>query len=248
MWSISKNSKPPTQHDIFQLISSRKWRELKAIISNHKSPDSILNNICDHKTNKSDLNALQLACSFHPPLDVIQCIYNAYPRAIYERDHKGNCALHTACKSGCIPGVVRFLVEKYPQAATKTNLKGRSPFLLACKSYLSSHLTSCHHLKRIMRIVNEELLTVLQFLVTAAPICVTIKDYLGMGPLDYAIKANVDSFVIDYVRSVVINMQRQMGLVKKMYTLGSKSPEGSISTAVETNMKRAPRKAGANAA
>ena len=243
MLQFFSNNKTDSDLDIFKLISLQKWDKLKTTISKKRYNKSMLHNVHEQSENKSRLTALQFICNFHPPLDVIQCLYNVYPEAIFEKDCNGNYALHKACMHGCSPDVVIYLVEKYPQAATKTNKKDRSPFLLACKSYLSTRVPRSNTLKRVERMINMELLSVLKILVSAAPQFCTRKDCYGLSPLDYATEANVDLCVQIYLKE-------QM---KHIYKLGIKDVEGLktqhtfVPATNQTNRKRRPRRAGAMA-
>jgi len=244
MMHFFSNTKTDSDLDIFQLISLQKWDKLKTTISKKRYNESMLYNVYQNSENRSRLTALQFVCYFHPPLDVIKCLYSVYPEAIREKDCNGNYTLHTACMYGCSPDVVRYLVEQYPQAATKTNKKDRSPFLLACKSYLSSPIPKANSLKRVQRVFNMELLNVLETLASVAPQFCTRKDYYGLSPLDYAMEANVHLCVQIY-------LQQKM---KDTYKLGIKDVEGLktqhtfVRVTNQANTQRRPRKAGATAA
>jgi len=88
------NENTSQSDNLFELISSQKWRKLKVYISKNKNiveayhaqctGTSILNvNKCLYHSN-SIHNALLYACYFHPPLEVVKCLYDAYPKAIQD--------------------------------------------------------------------------------------------------------------------------------------------------------------------
>ena len=122
-------------NDIFRLIASQKWHRLKATMFMHKSAIATCHDQCS-SSSKSYHSALHYACRFCPPLDVIRCLYKAYPKGIFEKDCKQRYALHIACKHGCSSDVISFLLKKTPDAANKADVKCRTPFLLAFKSYV----------------------------------------------------------------------------------------------------------------
>lgn len=182
--------------EIFQLISSRKWYELKQLLRKNtirnKSSVSKCTGPCCSKCNSTH-NVLHFACQFRPPPQVIKILYEANPKAVFEVDCKGRHPLHIACKHGCNPDVVKFLLEKNLSAAKKLDTKDRTPFLLACKSYVS-------RTNYRWRIGNACLTEVLQMLSEVDTISFLNEDYKGSTALEYAINQELPIEVVEYLQ------------------------------------------------
>lgn len=191
--------------NVHELISLQQWRKLKAHLFLHKRSASENKHTCSDDTRESLTHtALHHACHFHPPLGVIKCLYHADPRAVSQKDCRGNFPLHVACTRGCSPAVIEYLLEKYPQAAMSSDMNSRNPFLLACKSYLWNHKYS----QQKWKLANQELLDVLQLLNVAAPKSFTSEDCDGMAPIDYIIDTKATQIVNKYVVQLM-SMRRE---------------------------------------
>ena len=208
------NENTSRSDDLFELISSQKWRKLKVYIPKNKNiaeayhaqctGTSILNvNKCLYHCN-SRHNALLYACYFHPPLEVVKCLYYAYPKAIQDQDCKGCFPLHIACSNGCKPEVIKFLIQQYPQAMWETDVNNRNPIFHVCKSYASKSN------KRCKKTANKDLYAVLELLGSFAPMSFITEDKCGKTPLDYLITAEAHPLVVDYVRSIYVHLRREM--------------------------------------
>ena len=181
---LSNTNSHPNQRGIFDYIESNQWCKVQMYAFIHKK------DISKHPA------VMHYACFHHPSLQVIKSLYNAYPKAISEKDDKGNLPLHTACTRGCSPSVIKFLLKKYPQAALKTEMNDRNTFLLACRSYLWNHKYS----QQKWNIANKDLLEVLQILSTALPGSYIIKeDSDEMTPLDYLYETKAIPSVVRFV-------------------------------------------------
>lgn len=178
----------------------QQWRKLKICIVINKEIISISQ--VHAGSGNSSYNALQYACHYHPPIDVINCLYNADHKAISEINNEGQYALHIACAQGCSPIIIKYLLEKYPPAAEKTDLMGQTPFLLACKSYLRKNQQS-------RKVANKELLEVLQVLSAIASISF-LEDNNDKAPIEYLFEAEADELVTRYVNLVTSNLRQSM--------------------------------------
>lgn len=190
--------------NIFQLISSHKWRKVLKFVSEHKERISENHCICVDEVCQLEQNILHYACRFHPPLNIIQCLHQFNPKVIRREDCKGNYALHVACAHGCSPSVIQYLVKQYPLAAGKINTEDQNPFLLACKTYLQNNRN------KSKKTGNKDLLKVLKTLGAAAPMSFIVQDCEGMDPLDYIIEADVDLMVLRYIQYNSINLRREI--------------------------------------
>jgi ankyrin repeat protein len=72
------------------------------------------------------LYPLHWACSGGPPVQAVQVLLEAYPRAVRKVDGDGSTALHFACHYGASAAVVELLVQTYPQAAHHQDKFGRT--------------------------------------------------------------------------------------------------------------------------
>ena len=235
--------------DVFKIVSTRQWCRLNTYVLKNKDLVSIYRGVCSHTCNSSH-TTLQYACNYHPPQSAIKWIYNADPKAIRRRDCKGSFTLHIACAQGCSPSVIKYLLEKYPQAAEKTDKKDRTPFLLACKSYIRKSMNTS-------LIANNELLEVLHMLSVAAPMSFIREDCYRKAPLDYALEANVDMSVIQYVQIISSSLRQEMQNQKKtldndMSKLSLKGSDGVkqqvFLSQLGSKTKKEPRKFQAQAA
>ena len=200
--STSRNTSP--QMNVFKLISSKNWRKLKVHIFINKDAVSVYRGTCTQTCNSTH-NALQYACYYHPPLDVIKCLYHADPKAIRGKECKGKYALHIACEQACSPAVIRYLLKKYPKAADQVDEDGRSPFLLTCMRFLLKSNKSS-------KAATRELLEVLQILSASAPISLIGEDCNGMSALDFLLEEEVDIFIIKFVQMMSMCIRQEMDL------------------------------------
>lgn len=163
---------------------------------------------CDAETCRTGHTALQYACLFNPPIDVVRCLYYADPQAIRHKDCQGNYPLHSACSNGCSPEVIQFLVSASPQAAGNMNKEDRNPALLACQKYLSSFN------QKNKGVGNKKLLQILQILCAVAPMSFLHEDLDGLSHLDFLLEQEADLSVIRYVQLVSLKLRRQMDKAK----------------------------------
>lgn len=217
--------------DVFDIIKSQKWHKLKAYVFFNKSL------ISEHQvrsTTSNSRNPLQYTCQFHPPLDVIKCIYNAHPKAISDKDCIGHCALHIACANGCSSQVIKYLLKKYPDAVNQTDINNRNPFLLACRSYLwRSKLT--------WDTANKELLSLLFTMYRIAPVSSIIADCDEMTPLDYIHEREAKENVITYVQSVSSNVLQLVGVTNESVYCPSELELRNVDTKKQHDLKPALR-------
>lgn len=188
--------------DIFELIASRKWQRLKATIFMHKSIVATSHRKC-FPSCTSRHSALHYACQFHPPLDVIRCIYKAYPKAVFKIDCERRYPLHVACKEGCSFEVINFLLNKNPDAAKKADIKDRTPFLHAFKSYICTSGLQ-------QSVANNELIRVAQALIKVAPMSPIMQDCDEMTAIEYALNEENDISTIKYVHFASTSIKKEI--------------------------------------
>jgi hypothetical protein len=73
------------------------------------------------------LYPLHWACSGGAPLDVVEALLEAYPRAARKVDSQGSTVLHFACHYGTSAAVVDILIKAYPRGTQKQDKFGRTP-------------------------------------------------------------------------------------------------------------------------
>lgn len=77
------------------------------------------------------LYPLHWACSGGAPVEAVQALLMAYPRAARKASYQGSTALHFACHYGSSSAVVDVLLKAYPGAARKEDRLGRTPLFHA---------------------------------------------------------------------------------------------------------------------
>lgn len=121
--------------DIFEFISSRKWKKLKELLKLILKRIGSLTIKMEGCAYNSKTRALHYACQYQAPLVVIKLLFDVDPLAIFEEDDKKRYPLHIACTHGCNPEAIMYLLNKNPHVA-ENDVRYRLPLLLAIKSHL----------------------------------------------------------------------------------------------------------------
>lgn len=169
---------------------NHKWEGIaNIIIRNSKLAEEFVRNHStnDHGENEPVETILHLATRFHPPLNVVQFLFEAHPRAAFEVDRMGRLPLHLATKAGASPTVVRFLLLKNPNAASRADVLGKTPLHLACEHYMFTYDPAVEG--RNAPPVEDAIKSVVDDL-CKLPECVNMEDMNGMSALEYAIDSD----------------------------------------------------------
>jgi hypothetical protein len=79
---------------------------------------------------------LHMACSGGAPVEVIQCLLDAFLEGCKQEEYNGSLPLHVACKYKDVDlEVVRCLVERFPASVSWKDQAGCLPIHWACKEY-----------------------------------------------------------------------------------------------------------------
>jgi ankyrin repeat protein len=129
----------------------------------------------------SRVNALQIACAKDAPLDVVEALHNANPKAIQESDstYQRN-ALHIAVMNSTTHKTVSLLLKLDPKGATVQDIHGRLPIHYAAKSTLTD--------ERMMRC-----------LLKAYPESTTVSDDNGFLPLHVACRMGQPMSIVRFM-------------------------------------------------
>ena len=188
--------------NVLKLISSKRWRLLKAYIFFNKSKYSKQRLDPSRARHQSMRQILRHACKFRPPLSIVEYLHKAYPNAVFECDGELNYPLHIACAYGCDPEVIEYLVKQNRNAAVKLNFKDRNPYLLACKCYLKKRSDNC-------KAANMELFEIMQTLYSAAPASPMQRDCNGKSPLEYIIETEADVLLLKFTQWINVRYHKE---------------------------------------
>ena len=97
----------------------QQWSRLVDRITSHRREARLIDS--------DGLMPLHWACSGGAPLEVIEAVLKAYPRASKRSDYNDSTALHFACHYGASEQVVGTLLKAYPKAVYKKDKYGRTP-------------------------------------------------------------------------------------------------------------------------
>lgn len=113
---------------------------------------------------------LHHAISLRPPLQVVQCLLEAYPRAVALTESAYHrTALHLSCLCATSPQVTLEILQRDPSAANKTDALGRTPLHYA--------------------LANRHPLSVQHGLLDLAPQACLVQDHRGWIPLHLAVSS-----------------------------------------------------------
>jgi hypothetical protein len=191
---------------MFEIIASRNWTHLKAILS-RKWGMSLNSTVrkCSGGCFRGCTaihSILHYAFQFQPPFEVVKLLYKAYPNAVSEIECKERYPIHIACKHGCDPNVITFLIKNNPDAATKLDIKKRTPFVLALKSYVRKS-------NKRRKLANADLMQVVVALTEVKGMPMMIDDYKGISALEYTVTEELESDVYTYVQCIVEEKRRE---------------------------------------
>uniref|UniRef100_A0A7S2MMT4 Uncharacterized protein n=1 Tax=Helicotheca tamesis TaxID=374047 RepID=A0A7S2MMT4_9STRA len=175
-------------NDISHFIISKKWQELLNALGQKKTLE-------EPKALRDDLCCLHLACRFDPPLTSVTALHKTYPESIKSSDYVGRYPLHLAAEWGASPSVIKFLVEKNPSAVGFQDFSGRTPLHYMCQQYAKR----CQ-VRRGGQRISKLMLKIVKVLCRAAPSTVNVEDYQGMNALEYAIEADADIDLVQYLQ------------------------------------------------
>jgi hypothetical protein len=145
---------------LYQYIKSNNWDLVMKQIK--KSPEE-----ASYWVVESDYPRLplHLACSHSTPLEIIQALKEAYPKALNTKDGSGSLPLHLSCTSNLPLPCIHAVLESYPDAISTKDAIGRLPLHVAC-----AHGASVDAVKMVIE---------------AYPESCFIKDYNGHTALTY---------------------------------------------------------------
>ena len=120
------------------------------------------------------------------------------PSELIERDDKGRCMLHFACKFGAPPHVIQILIDTNRYSVLVRDNLGRLPIHMACKCYLKA--------QRDLGVAEEKaiayLLEVLNMLLKACRPLIIVEDNKDRCPLKYALNSDLPQDIIDFLQKV----------------------------------------------
>jgi ankyrin repeat protein len=118
--TTSRIMSPPGVRRTFSLMDMARMQQWSALVAHvnrkeAKHPDG------------DGLYPLHWACSGGAPIEVVDALLQAYPRASRKVDREGSTVLHFACHYGASSAVVARLLQEYPKATKKKDKFGRTP-------------------------------------------------------------------------------------------------------------------------
>lgn len=121
------------------------------------------------KADCTGMTALHFACSFRPPIDIVESLLLLHPASSKQPDIFGKTPLHEACENLASIDVIDFLLEHWPFSATLTDKRGRTPLHHAVHA-------SCTHCSMDPNVIVK--------LSMIAPQTILAKDANGETPSD----------------------------------------------------------------
>lgn len=119
---VSAPSPTVMRTSLMDLARMQQWPELLSRVNKKEAKR------CD----ADGLYPLHWACSGGAPLEVVEALIKAYPRAVRKLDRQGSTVLHFACHYGASAAVIDLLIQKCPKAAVQAQDQfGRTPLFHA---------------------------------------------------------------------------------------------------------------------
>jgi len=157
--------------------SSDPWTQFLERIHSHPKEAQIYDN--------TGYLPIHHACEWQTvPLDVIESLYNVYPKGIQSPTKKEkSLPLHLSIQSNQGTDLVELILELYPDAVTAQDIHGRTPFI------------SC-------LLQNEPSIQILQMLINVCPNLASIGDTKDWYPIHYAVQYSCSYEVVQYLISL----------------------------------------------
>lgn len=128
---LKRNEKGKNSLTLFQLIQTSSWADAANYI--HENPSEAADWIVKPECDETEWRRLPLheACIRLPPVEFIEILIKAHPRAIEEADHNGRLPIHHACCHGASLEVVEKLILLAPRTLDVRDVWGKDPLSVA---------------------------------------------------------------------------------------------------------------------
>lgn len=158
---------------IFEMVEKEKWASVFAYVQANPNVASIPILASSKAFTSESQNNLLLhhVCKKGAPIEIVECVLNAHPKAASTRGNRGFLPLHYACAAGAPRQVVEILLDAYASAVmVREEREWRLPLHLAARGGSSFGIE------------------VMTLLLSYYPEGTLIQDRKGNRPIDYAAK------------------------------------------------------------
>jgi len=202
--SNSNNSSKPT-NKLYALISKKSWNDaLDRCIKSPQDVQYIMSDTSKHGAVHS-ISVLQQAALLHAPVDLIQRVIEAYPRAVFAADHKrGRTFLHRlVCKGKDLPERTPFTVSKIIDTIFQNLSEDEIQDLMNARDSEFGRTVlhdACFHgadlcvMKSLLRCSGTE-----EVATTTVSGLLMAQDYAGSTPIHLACRKNASLEVLDFL-------------------------------------------------
>merc|ERR1719382_1062653 len=146
--------------DLMVLISERKWKDVSQFVRR--------NDFC------ADLNMINFALCYNPPLYIVQRIFENSPDEEFEKDAIDRYPLSNAIICGSNSDVIRYLIQLNGKAIKSVDKQGKTPL-----HHLFEYFKKAHDIDEYKEIIH--------LLCLYGPGSILKEDFEGRNVIEHAI-------------------------------------------------------------
>jgi len=175
-----------SDYRFYDLIFNQNWVRLVNLMKRAEYK-KYLKNACGpfHFHYFNYLSMVHLACMMKPPPNVISIMLTTFPSSVIIPDKSERLPLHIACEYGAGKEVIKLLIGQNPASVGMQDIYGKTPLHLACEYKYHS----CGEMDELFNILMK-----------ASPSSLSLTDSKGFSVLDYAVRQNLKSTLIQKIK------------------------------------------------